>query len=78
MDGFVEVSSIAVGCAEPIERVRDEIDVSGDNVEGAMLSGALYDDVVKVSCMLRGWERRSRCSQNFFRYRLHLLSVRWV
>jgi hypothetical protein len=31
------VSSIGVGCAEPIESVCDEIEVSGDNVEGAIL-----------------------------------------
>ena len=36
----VEESSMGVGCAEPMERVRDEIDVSGDNVEGAMLYSA--------------------------------------
>lgn len=36
VDGFEE-SSIGVGCAEPMESVRDEIDVSGDSVEGAML-----------------------------------------
>ena len=37
--GF-DVSSIGVGCAELIERVRDEMDASGDRVEGAMLCAA--------------------------------------
>lgn len=62
---------MGVGCAEPIESVRDEMDVSGDNVEGAMLCPALE---FAESGMLR-WLHvlevlDSRSQELFRRYRL--------
>jgi hypothetical protein len=52
VDGFVDASSIGVGCAEPTESVREEIEVSGDNVEGAMLSQASVQAGFDVLCWL--------------------------
>lgn len=62
--GFEDIS-IDVGCAEPAESVRDEIDVSGDNVEGAMLLTTILQAGLEVIREVHGRRRRA-VLKNFF------------
>ena len=64
MLGFEDIS-IGVGCAEPAESVRDEIEVSGDNVEGAMLLTTILQAGLEVIREVRSRRRRD-VLKNFF------------